>query len=108
MVELSGMLIFMIVFFTAYGSWWRLNKLKQIALFGAARRCKESGVQLLDSTISLKRLWFRRDDSMKLRIWASYEFEFASLGRHRYPGLHHPAGRENPGHRNGTACHFRF
>ena len=86
MVTLSGMLAFMVVFFSVYGSWWRLNKLKQIALYGAAQRCQESGVQLLDGTISLKRLWFRRNDAMKLSIWAAYEFEFASLGRHRYRG----------------------
>lgn len=86
MMSLSGLLIFMLVGFSAFALWWSLNSLKQLAFSQAARRCRESNVQILDSTISLKRLWWRRNDRGRIALWTLHEFEFSSTGARRYRG----------------------
>ncbi len=86
MDSLNGLLIFTVLGFSAFSLWWSLNTLKQLAFTHATRRCKESGVQILDSSISLKRLWLRRNSRGRFSLWTQHEFEFSSTGARRYRG----------------------
>jgi len=52
----------------------------------AHKRCDEKQVQLLDETIYLRRLWFKRNDQGKLSLWRSFYFEFTVTGGDRYFG----------------------
>lgn len=66
--------------------WWQSQKVKEIALTYARRKCSELDLQLLDDNINLRGFWLKRDDSGKLKIWRSYNFEFSSTGEERYKG----------------------
>lgn len=66
--------------------WWRSQKAKEIALRHTRIYCKEHSLQLLDDSIGLRALWFKRDEGGQLRIWRSYVFEFTATGDDRYQG----------------------
>lgn len=51
-----------------------------------ARLCQQSGVQLLDDTVALQRLWLRRDPGGRLRLHRTYVFEFSDDGLRRRRG----------------------
>ena len=42
----------------------------------SALACQRCGVQLLDDTVALQRLWWRRDQDGRLRTERIYHFEF--------------------------------
>lgn len=66
--------------------WWQSQKIKEVALRHTRRYCKEQSLQLLDDSIGLRALWFRRDEGGQLRFWRSYVFEFTATGDDRYQG----------------------
>ena len=66
--------------------WWSAQGVKEIALKAAKLHCREMGVQLLDESVALHRLWFKKDPNNKTRTWRSYLFEFTSTGEERYQG----------------------
>ena len=43
----------------------------------SALACQRCGVQLLDDTVALQRLWWRRDQDGRLRAERIYHFEFS-------------------------------
>jgi hypothetical protein len=48
--------------------------------------CQRYGVQLLDDTVALQRLWLRRDRNGRLRTERIYHFEFTDTGTTRRLG----------------------
>jgi hypothetical protein len=48
--------------------------------------CQRCGVQLLDDTVALQRLWLRRDRDGRLRTERIYHFEFTDTGTTRRLG----------------------
>ena len=68
-------------------SWWRLLKGKELARQAAAASCREHGLVLIDDTVMLESIQFRKEDPA--RAWGlKYRFEFARNGiptkrRHR-------------------------
>ena len=56
------------------------------AFVAAQRRCTEMDVQLLDETVYLRRLWFKRNDHGILSLWRAFYFEFTVNGADRYFG----------------------
>jgi hypothetical protein len=60
----------------------------------SARACQRLGVQLLDDTVALERLWLRRDRQGRLRWERIYTFEFTDAGVNRRIGRVIMIGRE--------------
>ncbi len=74
-----------VLVFTVY-YWWSASGIREIALAATKFHCQNMDVQLLDECIVLNRLWFKRDEMRKIRVWRSYRFEFTSTGDSRYHG----------------------
>lgn len=68
------------------GLWWDGLKTRELAIQAARRVCQQAGVQLLDETVSLRRLRLRRDDRQQLRLYREYAFEYSDTGDNRLPG----------------------
>lgn len=66
--------------------WWQSRGLKEQALQAALNYCRQMDLELLDQAISLRRLWFKRDDNGTLKAWRSYYFEFTTNDENRYYG----------------------
>lgn len=66
--------------------WWHDQGMRQRVLEACTRFCTEREVQLLDQSVSLRRLWIRRDEWGRFKFWRLYEFEFASPENDRYKG----------------------
>ncbi len=66
--------------------WWDgLNK-RELAIRAARLLSQKAGVQLLDETVSLKRLGLARDDNQQVRIQRQFGFEYSDTGDNRLPG----------------------
>lgn len=90
MVELSALLIFLA------GGWFWLDSLRarDFALDGARRACEAEGVQLLDWTVTMKRIRLGRDDEGRRGFQRTYEFEFSDTGNNRIGGSITVIGRQ--------------
>ena len=66
--------------------WSHSQKLKQIALRASVKRCNDAGVQLLDHSVVLQRIAFRKNPSNRWKMVREYRFEFTSTGESRYIG----------------------
>ncbi|KAB2926778.1 MAG: DUF3301 domain-containing protein [Candidatus Contendobacter sp.] len=81
---------FLIGFFAASGLgllFWRDSLgAREQARAASSRACRQSGVQLLDDTVALERLWWRRDRDGRLRLERLYLFEFTDTGLVRRTG----------------------
>lgn len=68
--------------------WFWLDSLKkrELAVATAKQKCAQAGVQLLDETVSLAQLRFRRDGNQQLRFYRKYAFEFSDNGDNRLTG----------------------
>ncbi|MEH6548923.1 MAG: DUF3301 domain-containing protein [Pseudomonadales bacterium] len=77
--------------------WQSSVAVKQLAMSAARRHCDETEVQLLDQTIALHRVWFKRDGKAQVRFWRSFAFEFSVDGTDRYKGKVITLGRKVTG-----------
>lgn len=85
MFDLQSILWLTLIVLAIY--YWRGALLvKDRAYAAAQKRCEEMQVQLLDETVYLRRLWFRRNDQGKLSLWRAFYFEFTVSGADRYFG----------------------
>lgn len=85
MVDLQSILWLTLIVIAIY--YWRGALLVKDRAYNAAqKRCEEMQVQLLDETVYLRRLWFRRNDQGKLALWRAFYFEFTVSGADRYFG----------------------
>lgn len=66
--------------------WQQALRSKEIARAAGKGACDRAGVQLLDDTVELTRLRWRRDPAGALRIYRHYRFEFTGDGNHRFHG----------------------
>ena len=73
--------------FVAYAVYF-LNALRvrELALQAARRACKDSEVQLLDETVSIRRISLSRDPEGRWRVWRQYRFEYSFDGVEREAG----------------------
>jgi len=53
----------------------------------ARRACQQAHVQLLDGTVSLKKIRFNRDERGNIRPLRYFSFEFNALGNERRTGV---------------------
>ncbi len=59
---------------------------REQACTASARACRQSNKQLLDDTVALERLWWRRDRDGRLKLERLYVFEFTDTGSRRQVG----------------------
>ncbi|MDS4020791.1 MAG: DUF3301 domain-containing protein [Candidatus Competibacter sp.] len=59
---------------------------REQARAASSRACQRMGVQLLDDTVALERLWPRRDRDGRLKLERLYVFEFTDTGQRRQVG----------------------
>ncbi|MDT8319854.1 MAG: DUF3301 domain-containing protein [Xanthomonadales bacterium] len=75
---MTGLLI-LVLFGVAAISWWRLSKGKETARHAASAACKDHGLLLMDDTVMLEAVKFKRD--APVRAWGlKYRFEFVKDG----------------------------
>ncbi len=70
------------------GLWFWRDSLgaREQARTASSRACQQSNVQLLDDTVALERLWWRRDRDGRLKLERLYVFEFTDTGMRRQVG----------------------
>jgi hypothetical protein len=70
------------------GLWFWRDSLgaREQARTASSRACQQMGVQLLDDTVALERLWPRRDRDGRLKLERLYVFEFTDTGMRRQVG----------------------
>lgn len=73
--------------------WWQSDAVKHVALEAARNRCAHDGVQLLDQTLLLARLFPARGPDGQLGWRRHYLFEFSATGQDRYRGQIELQGR---------------
>ena len=68
--------------------YWRDSmRAREIACALCEQACAGAGVQFLDETVALKRLWLQRDRVGRLRLCRRYGFEFSVTGESRRAGF---------------------
>jgi hypothetical protein len=77
-----------LLLFLGLGLWGWQNSLRawEQAREAAERICRQCGVQLLDDTVALERLGWRRDRRGKVNLERVYSFEFTDTGSTRRLG----------------------
>lgn len=65
---------------------WRSGQFKGRARQLARAHCQQHDLQLLDDSMVITGLWPVRDAEGRLVLRRRYQFEFASIGDHRYRG----------------------
>lgn len=66
--------------------WWSGQGCRVVALEAARRICNERQFQLLDESVAIKNLWFKRNARGQLSFWRSYVFEYSTSGDERFRG----------------------
>ena len=79
--------ILVILVIGGYGVYlFQALRIKELALAAARRACQQRGVQLLDQTVSIKRISMSRDEQGRWRVWRQYHFEYSVEGLERERG----------------------
>lgn len=65
---------------------WQNAGFRDRAIALAKQHCQQVDVQLLDDTISMTKLRFKRDQRGNFALSRMYEFEFTATGEQRYRG----------------------
>ncbi|MCJ8339036.1 MAG: DUF3301 domain-containing protein [Pseudomonadales bacterium] len=66
--------------------WINGQKIRELALIAARAECKRLDLQLLDGSVSLKKIRPKRGASGQLTLRREYHFEFSATGDERYQG----------------------
>ena len=83
LADVGAIFVLMLCMFLVYSA----MRIRELAFKAAARHCQQLDLQLLDQSVSIKSVWFKRDKRGQIRFWRSYKFEFSSMGDERYHGL---------------------
>ena len=85
-MSFSFLLGFLLV--AGIGLWFWRDSLgaREQARAASSRACQQTNVQLLDDTVALERLWWRRDRDGRLKLERLYVFEFTDTGQRRQVG----------------------
>ena len=81
-----NILILLLVLGLVVWFWQDSLRAWESARAASALACQRCGVQLLDDTVALDRLWVRRDRTGRLRVERIYLFEFTDTGATRRLG----------------------
>jgi hypothetical protein len=92
MLSLNGLLVMTALGLGGY-YWITAIKVKEATLRAVEAHCSQAGVQLLDGTIFLRRLWVARDRRGQLQLTRVFQFEFTATGDDRNLGWARLLGR---------------
>lgn len=67
--------------------WHASMAAREIANGAAREACERLQLVMLDGTVSIARLWLRRDQDGRLRVERSYAFEYTDDGLRRLRGF---------------------
>lgn len=84
-LSLGEILIFLL-FLSWLGYIFQSLRVRELALQAARKACQRDGLQLLDETVSMRRLSLSRDDRGRWRIWRQFSFEYSFNGVERERG----------------------
>ena len=79
-----GLLLVLVVLFWL---WYSGARAKETAIHCVKAACEETGVQLLDATIFLKKLWPARLQNGRVGLLRFYQFDYTENGANRFQGL---------------------
>ena len=85
MLSLSVVILLAVVAFV-FAFWWQSDKIKRMTIAYVRRYCRHHGLQLLDQTTVLRKIWLGRDEDGFLQVGRRYQFEFSTTGEQRYSG----------------------
>ena len=74
--------------------WWTSSHARELAITHARRACQAQQLQLLDQTVSLRRLKLSRNAKGGSCFRREYDFEFTDSGAHRDRGTVTMRGHE--------------
>ena len=74
--------------------WYDSLQVRECATVAARAACVADGLQLLDETVAIHRIGWRRNDDGQLRIQRFYDFEFSGTGNDRANGSIVMIGKE--------------
>ena len=78
----------MIIFLGLIFLFWQDSlRAREKAKDACLRACRSYGVQLLDDTVALEKIWMRRNESGRVCLERRYVFEFTDGGMQRNGGL---------------------
>lgn len=84
-LEITDLLLLTVIIAVA-AYWWRAPSVYALALRSARQHCRKLELAFLDDSVALSRLWVKRDQNGRLRLWRAYQFEFTATGGERYRG----------------------
>lgn len=84
MSNLTDMLV-LLALGASVGGWLKLSRARERAVHEARIQCQHHGVQLLDETVGLRGMRWRRIDGL-LHLERCYAFEVSTDGRNREAG----------------------
>jgi hypothetical protein len=67
--------------------WLAAQKVREFALIAARIECKRLNLQLLDGSVSLKKIAPKRLANGQLSLQREYHFDFSATGEERYRGM---------------------
>ena len=83
---MNGLLL-LIVLIVLFWLWYSGARAKEMAIRCVDVACKETGMQLLDGTIFLKKLWPARLQNGRIGLLRFYQFDYTENGANRFQGL---------------------
>jgi len=83
-VQGLGLLLLLIALFWL---WYSGARAKESAIKCVRIACDETGMQLLDGTIFLRKLWPARIRSGRIGLLRFYQFEYTHSGAERFRGM---------------------
>ena len=83
---ISSSLIVLVVLLFVIWFWQNALRAKEAALRECKTLCKEHQMQLLDETVSLKKLRLRRNEDGRVNFYRIYTFEYNLDGNTRHVG----------------------
>ena len=78
--------IFLLLIVAVVWFWYESAQVREQVVKAARNACERQGLQLLDETVLLKQLRFRRDRSGRVRLLREFRFEFGASDGARYQG----------------------
>jgi hypothetical protein len=78
--------LWLTLFFLVIYYWYGALQVKARAFAAARKHCEEMDVQMLDESVYLRRIWFKRNAAGKLSLWRAFYFEFTTNGGDRNLG----------------------
>lgn len=84
-MHVEVILIFLLILAAFY--WSNASLIRELAYQAVKKHCLAMDVQMLDDCVALSRFALKRDESGKLRIIRTFQFEFSASGNDRYIGF---------------------